>query len=78
MKTTSSLAQTVYRSVTLAVVCAALSSGGCGLDEQTIPELGGPSTYGTQLKLSANPDVITAANRHGIAMVVTGKRMFRH
>jgi PKD domain len=60
MKTTSSLAQTVYRSVTLAVVCAALSSGGCGLDEQSIPDLGGPSTTGTQLKLTATPDVITA------------------
>jgi phosphoribosylaminoimidazolecarboxamide formyltransferase/IMP cyclohydrolase len=25
-----------------------------------------------------DPDVIAAANRHGIAMVLTGKRMFRH
>lgn len=37
-----------------------LAHSGCGLDEVKIPELSGPSELGTALKLSANPDVITA------------------
>jgi hypothetical protein len=37
-----------------------LALSGCGLDEVQVPELSGPSTYGTGLQLSAQPDVITA------------------
>jgi hypothetical protein len=43
-----------------AALVLALFVGGCGLDEVEIPELSGPSELGTALKLTANPDVITA------------------
>lgn len=38
----------------------ALFMGGCNLDEVEVPELSGPSELGTALRLTANPDVITA------------------
>jgi hypothetical protein len=60
MKTMSDMARTARRLAAVAVACAALGSGGCGLDEETIPELSGPSVTGSNVKLTATPDVITA------------------
>ena len=37
-----------------------LAHSGCGLDEVKIPGLSGPSELATALRLTANPDVITA------------------
>lgn len=37
-----------------------LALNGCGLDEVEVPDLDGPSSFGLNLRLTANPDVITA------------------
>ena len=42
------------------VMLAALVAVGCGLDDVRIPELDGPSETGVGMRLSAEPDLITA------------------
>ena len=39
------------RSARLTALAAVLALGGCGLDDQTIPELGGPSEQSIAIKL---------------------------
>jgi hypothetical protein len=39
---------------------AALTLVGCGLDDESLPALGGPSELGTALDMSATPDVLSA------------------
>jgi hypothetical protein len=42
------------------VLLLVASLGGCGLEEVDIPDLDGPSTYGTGVRVSASPDIILA------------------
>jgi hypothetical protein len=44
-------------------VATLLALSGCGLDEIIIPDLGGPAGLGTNIKLTATPDVLTADGR---------------
>jgi len=43
-----------------AALFSALLISGCGTDEVQIPELDGPSSLGQDLRLTANPDIVTA------------------
>ena len=52
--------QLATRGSGVAALCAALTMGGCGLDKDKVPDLGGPSELSISLKLSASPDVLTA------------------
>lgn len=42
------------------VLLLVASLGGCGLEEVDIPDLDGPSTYGTGVRVTATPDIILA------------------
>lgn len=42
------------------VLLLVASFGGCGLEEVDVPDLDGPSTYGTGVRVTANPDIILA------------------
>jgi protocatechuate 3,4-dioxygenase beta subunit len=59
MKSKIRMIPTAVRGFAVATA-AALSFGACGLNDEQIPELSGPSTTGTQIRLEALPDVITA------------------
>src|SRR5262245_40268384 len=51
------------RGMALCVLGALLALNACGLDEVEIPDLEGPSALGTDLSISATPDVLTADGR---------------
>jgi PKD domain len=59
MKSKLRMIRTTVRGLAVAAA-AALSFGACGLNDEAIPELSGPSTTGIQIRLEALPDVITA------------------
>lgn len=42
------------------VLLLVASLGGCGLEEVDVPDLDGPSTYGTGVRVTATPDIILA------------------
>jgi len=51
------------RRMALCVLGALLALNACGMHEVEIPDLGGPSALGTDLAVSATPDVLTADGR---------------
>lgn len=51
------------RTQALAVTVAIATLCACGLDEVELPDLAGPSEYGTAVQLTAIPDVLTADGR---------------
>lgn len=55
MYTTSRVACIIRLCAFLAVW---ITTGGCGLDKETAPELAGPSEFGVSLTLTASPDVL--------------------
>jgi PKD domain len=57
---TMSRRELANRSGAVAALCIALSMSGCGIDKQKIPDLGGPSELSISLRMTANPDVLTA------------------
>ena len=59
MKSKLRMIRTTIRGLAVAAA-AALSFGACGLNDEELPELSGPSTTGIQIRLEALPDVITA------------------
>ena len=56
-----------------AALVLAVLMGGCNLDEIEVPELSGPSEMGTAIRLTANPDVITA---DGFSTSLVGVEVF--
>jgi hypothetical protein len=42
------------------LLCALLAFNGCGLDDVDIPELDGPSTFASNLRLRVEPDLLVA------------------
>ena len=54
-----SMQRQTRRSTRLALALALLT-GGCGLDEVSIPDPSGPSELGLALKITVSPDVLTA------------------
>lgn len=59
MKSNSPTTRIAARGIAAAAL-AALTLGACGMNDETVPELAGPSAHAIQIRLEANPDVITA------------------
>jgi PKD repeat protein len=60
------------RAATLTLLAALLAFNGCGLDEVELPsELFGPAGLGTNIKLTASPDVLVADGRNRATITAT-------